>query len=170
MELISFNTWGGRLGEPLIRDFCQKYRKTDVFCFQEIWETENLSLIDDPKVDTRLLSNISRHLPDHQFFFRPQYRGIYGLATFVHKRHIVEEEGELFVFKEQGYENPVAMGNHARNIQYLHLKINGKSLSIINFHGLWNGEGKTDTPDRISQSNKIVSFMRKISHPFFDRW
>jgi endonuclease/exonuclease/phosphatase family metal-dependent hydrolase len=166
MELISFNTWGGRLGEQPIKNFCEKYRQTDVFCFQEIWETDDLSLIDDPKIDTKLLSKISTYLPEHQFFFRPQYRGIYGLATFVHKRHVVADEGEIFVFKEQGYENPMAMGNHARNIQYVHLKIDGKIISIINFHGLWNGNGKTDTADRISQSLKIASFISNISQSF----
>jgi endonuclease/exonuclease/phosphatase family metal-dependent hydrolase len=166
MELITFNTWGGRLGESPIRDFCEKYRNVDVFCFQEIWETHDLSLIDDPKVDTKLLSKMSTYLPEHQVFFRPQYRGIYGLATFVHKRHAVADEGELFVFKEQGYENPVAMGNHARNIQFVHLKMNGKALSIINFHGLWNGVGKTDSADRILQSEKIASFMRKLTNPY----
>lgn len=47
-----------------------------------------------------------------------------------------------------------------------HLKIDGKKVSIINFHGLWNGNGKTDTADRIVQSQKIHSFMKKLKQPF----
>lgn len=77
MELITFNTWGGRLGEKPLRDFCKKYRQADVFCFQEIWQTDDLSLIDDPAVETKLLSKLSAVLPEHRFFFRPQYRGIW---------------------------------------------------------------------------------------------
>lgn len=166
MQLITFNTWGGRLGEKPIRDFFKKYQDSDVFCLQEIWETDDLSLIDDPKVDTKLLTKISSYLPDHRYYFRPQYRGIYGLATFVHEKHVVDSEGELFVFKEQGYENPAAMGNHARNIQFLNLKINAQPICVVNFHGLWNGGGKTDTPDRISQSQKIADFLTKVPSQF----
>lgn len=32
-------------------------------------------------------------------------------------------------------------------------------MTIINFHGLWNGKGKTDNEDRILQSRNIVDFI-----------
>lgn len=33
---------------------------------------------------------------------------------------------------------------------------------IMNVHGLWNGMGKTDTPERIAQSEKIKEFMDNV--------
>jgi len=68
------------------------------------------------------------------------------------------------VFKEQGFENPAAIGNHARNIQYVTLKTPAGPLTIVNFHGLWNGQGKTDTEDRLSQSRKIADFLRQLKN------
>ena len=99
MKLISLNTWGGRAGMPLLKSFFEKYQDVDVFCLQEIWQTKDESLIEarDPRIVIDLLEQIASLLPDFNFFFRPQYRGIYGLATFVRKNIQIEEEGELFV-------------------------------------------------------------------------
>jgi hypothetical protein len=59
---------------------------------------------------TNILTEITAFLPRHRFYFRPHYRNVYGLATFIHENVVVKEEGELFVFKEQGFENPQALG------------------------------------------------------------
>lgn len=167
MKLISLNTWGGRAGLEGLKKFFEKYQDVEIFCLQEIWQVHDLSLIEmwDQRIVTNLLAKISSFLPNHQFFFRPQYRNIYGLATFVHKSIAVKEECELFVFREQGFENPISIGNHARNIQSLTFDLPSGPMTIINFHGLWNGQGKTDSLDRIEQSTKIAEFVRQFSHP-----
>ena len=36
----------------------------------------------------------------------------------------------------------------------------------MNFHGLWNGNGKSDTEDRINQSKKIIEFVKTIKGDF----
>jgi endonuclease/exonuclease/phosphatase family metal-dependent hydrolase len=167
MKLLSLNTWGARAGIERLKDFLAKHRDIDVFCFQEIWQTMDRTQIEGhhPTLVTNLLENITSWLPDYQVFFRPQYRNIYGLATFVKKEIHVADEGEVFVFKHQGFENPVAVGNHARNIQYVTVQTPAGLLTIINFHGLWNGQGKSDTPDRILQSEKIAEFIRTLKNP-----
>ena len=168
MKMITFNTWGGRVGAEPIKNFFKKHQDTDIFCLQEIWQTldrGNIEVLDERIVIT-LLEEIASVLPDHQIFFRPQYRNIYGLASFVKKSIKVEDEGELFVFKHQGHENPISVGNHARNIQYLNLQTPKGTITIINFHGLWNGQGKTDTPDRLEQSQKIANFISQLKTPF----
>jgi endonuclease/exonuclease/phosphatase family metal-dependent hydrolase len=168
MNLISLNTWGGRAGMPLLKSFFEKYKNADVFCLQEIWQTNEASLIEgnDPRLVLNLLEQIAAILSDFNFYFRPQYRGIYGLATFVKKHIPVEDEGELFVFKHQGYENPTAVGNHGRNIQYLTLKTSSGPITIVNFHGLWNGQGKSDSEDRILQSTIIAQFLKGLKNPY----
>lgn len=167
MKLISLNTWGGRAGLPLLKNFFKKYQDADIFCLQEIWQAKDDSLIEgkDPRIVINLLEEIASDLGDFVSFFRPQYRGIYGLATFVRKTIPVEDEGELFVFKHQGYENPVSMGNHARNIQHLTLRTNAGLLTVVNFHGLWNGNGKSDSEDRIEQSRKVAEFLTARQTP-----
>ena len=37
------------------------------------------------------------------------------------------------------------------------------ALPIFNFHGLWNGQGKTDTEDRLRQSENIINFLKTLS-------
>lgn len=167
MKIITFNTWGGRAGLAGIKSFVKKHNNVDVFCLQEIWQTNDESLIEamDERLVINLLEEIAASLPGFRFYFRPQYRNIYGLATFVRKEITLLEEGELFVFKEQGFENPIAIGNHARNIQYVTLVTPSGPVTIVNFHGLWNGLGKTDTADRLLQSQKISNFIKSLSNP-----
>ena len=42
-----------------------------------------------------------------------------------------------------------------RNLQRLEFDYQEKTYSILNFHGMWNGQGKTDSPKRIEQSNIV---------------
>lgn len=168
MNLLSLNTWGARAGINPLKGFIKKHDDVDIFCFQEIWQTLDRSQIEGnhPTLVTNLLEEIISCLPHHQMFFRPQYRGIYGLATFVRHGIKVLNEGDVYVFKHEGFENPVAVGNHARNIQYVTVQKNKGALTVINFHGLWNGQGKSDTPDRILQSQKIAEFIKTLNNPY----
>ena len=36
---------------------------------------------------------------------------------------------------------------------------------IINFHGLWNGRGKSDSEDRLLSSDNIVNFIKQQKAP-----
>ena len=80
----------------------------------------------------------------------------------VHKNLNIIEEGEVFVYKHKGYIPEGDVGGHARNIQYARIRVNNRPVTIINFHGLWNGKGKTDTEDRIQQSKNILEFTQKL--------
>ena len=52
-----------------------------------------------------------------------------------------------------------------RNLLHTEIEQKNKRLSIINFHGLWNGEGKGDSSDRLKQSDNIVRFVKDCSSP-----
>jgi endonuclease/exonuclease/phosphatase family metal-dependent hydrolase len=88
------------------------------------------------------------------------------LALFVKKSWSVKEEGERFVHQEKGYTPSGDLGLHARNIQFVTLETPKGLSTIINFHGLWNGGGKTDTEHRLSQSRKIIDFMKTLDNDF----
>ena len=170
MKLISLNTWGGRAGRKNFLDFFALHKDIDVFCLQEMWLTNHKHLsgkkaggqiIDHSTIV--IIDEIEKVMSGHTGYFRPHLFDTYGLMMFAKKDFPVIEEGEVFVYKEKGYRSEGDLGNHARNIQYIKTNINGKAITILNFHGLWNGKGKTDTEDRVQQSKNIIEFMRKIS-------
>jgi exonuclease III len=176
MRIISLNTWGGRAGKEKLLEFFKKHAETtDVFCLQEMWSHPHTSLegrevgggiggtLNYSKIMTNGVEELSKLLPEFVPFFRPHIADNYGLLMFVRKKYKVIEEGDVFVYKEKGYISEKYLGNHARNIQYSIVETAAGPLTIINFHGLWNGQGKTDTEDRLLQSKNILEFTKKIN-------
>lgn len=172
MRIITLNTWGGRAGKDRIFSFFKKYEaSTDIFCLQEIWSSPYEHLegqlagglkIDYSDIMTRGMQDISDLLSGYRAYFRPHHLDHYGLMMLVEKSLSIKEEGEIFVYKHKGYTPEGDVGNHARNIQYVTLETPDGPITIINFHGLWNGKGKTDTEDRLQQSKNILAFMRTL--------
>ncbi|HVY35799.1 MAG TPA: endonuclease/exonuclease/phosphatase family protein [Candidatus Paceibacterota bacterium] len=165
MKLITLNTFGGTVYDPLLQ-FLRSHQNVDVFCFQEVWHnaagrTEHLDLEATP--DENLFVTIGEQLPNHQGFFRPHAEDFYGLAMFINKSFPIFEEGETFVYLYKGFIPSNDLGNHARNIQFIQTEQNKKPIAVINFHGLWNGKGKTDTPERLEQSKKVLDHLKTIS-------
>lgn len=173
MKLISLNTWVGRAGKERLLNFFEKYKNTDIFCLQEIWEGGNHKLDYYQKTWSRpeliiintLLSDISKILFDHTPFFYPHHEDFYGLAMFVKNNISVIEEGEIFVHKTKKDAFDQEDINHARNLQYLTFKTSAGLQTIANFHGLWNGQGKEDSAERLLQSDNIVNFLKDVKNP-----
>jgi endonuclease/exonuclease/phosphatase family metal-dependent hydrolase len=46
-----------------------------------------------------------------------------------------------------------------RNIQFIQFNDAGHDYTVINFHGLWNGGGKKDSPERLEQSRRVKEFI-----------
>jgi exonuclease III len=173
MKLISLNTWSGRGGNKALLDFFKQHKDVDVFCLQEVWEGgEDYAPIwatGIDAIDTKLVTNIKNALPDHECFFRPHYMDWYGLAIYAKKSLKIQEEGDIFVFKERedafkDDEGGTAI-NHARNLQYLTVETPKGSRTIANFHGLWNGKSKEDTDERFTQADNITRFLKDIKNP-----
>lgn len=171
MKIISLNTWGGKAGhEELLAFFC-KHKEVDVFCLQEIWSggEEMLGKIAGSAeligIDTNLLKNIQKVLPDYVCYFRPHFNDYYGLALFVHKKVEVLNEGELFVYRERGFINPNENGDHARNLQHIRIRSENHEYVIAQVHGLWNGQGKGDSEARLIQSDNIAQFVMSLNVP-----
>ncbi len=173
MKIISLNTWGGRAGkENLLAFFAAHKDDTDIFCLQEIWSAPYIDLegapagglkIDHSKIMVYGFQEISTLLSDFTPYFRPHHGDNYGLLMLVKKGIEVNVEGEVFVHKYKGYIPKGDLGRNARNIQFVTTEFKGSPLTVINFHGLWNGEGKGDSEDRLEQSNKIKEFIETLS-------
>lgn len=176
MKLITLNTWGGRAGKELILSFFPKYQKdADIFCLQEIWSAPHEHLegystagkpLSNADVTTHLMQDICKLLPDFKEYFRPHFTDHYGIMTMVRNTFEVLEEGETYVHKEKGFFPKDDLGKHARNIQWLKINHDGKKFAVINFHGLWNGQGKGDSDDRISQSQKIIDYLKTLDYEY----
>ncbi len=171
MKLISLNVWGGRGGKENLLKFIERYKDVEIFCLQEMWNGGNhmggktTGGVVLKNIAYRLLTDISALLHSYTGYFRPHYRDWYGLAIFIRKDLIVVDEGDTYVYKEKGWVHTDDRGNHARNIQWVTFETNVGLRTVINFHGLWNGQGKGDSEDRLLQSDNIIKFLKNLSHP-----
>jgi endonuclease/exonuclease/phosphatase family metal-dependent hydrolase len=172
VKIITLNTWGGRAGEDILKEFfARKKSEIDIFCLQEIWSgpydhlgeyTAGGVAMVHTKVMTHGMQEISSLLNEHTYFFRPHHLDNYGLLMLVKDTISVVKEDEIFVHKFKGFVPGGDVGLHARNVQYVETVHNSKPLFILNFHGLWNGKGKTDSEDRLIQSRRIVEFIATL--------
>lgn len=161
MKLVSLNIWGGRVHDDLI-DFLSSNNGIDVFCLQEVYkEAKGKELVyTDAFLD--IYNEIANTLPGYIGHYHPHLHDYYGLAIFINKNIDVVEVGDYFVHQHKGYVPVDHVGFHAKNVQYIKISLGSKLITIINFHGLWNGNGKTDTEDRLNQSKKIKRFIDSI--------
>lgn len=176
MKLISLNTWGGLAGKEKLLGFFEKHKDdVNIFCLQEIWSAPYKHLEGKPagpvelqndKIMTNGLQDITNLLSNHVAYFRPHHLDNYGLLMLVHKNLSIVEEGEIFVYKEKGWVGEHNVGNHGRNLQYITVNTSGGKRTIMNLHGLWNGDGKGDSEDRLVQSDRIITFMKSLPNPY----
>jgi endonuclease/exonuclease/phosphatase family metal-dependent hydrolase len=163
MKLITLNVWGGYLRNPLLR-FIHHNRHIDFFCLQELYFNAHRPLTHKQKeLSLNIFSDIKRLLPDHEAIFKPAVENVYGIGMFIKNSIDIIGEGEINIHQKQHY--PGIGHNHDRNLQWLECKQNNKIFSILNVHGLWNGKGKKDTPERLIQSQRIRQFMDTINTP-----
>ncbi len=170
MKLISLNTWGCRVTEPIF-DFIKKYSEdTDIFCFQEVSKggkdkTDKGELKD-------VYEKISATLPNYTGYFceygeeghyyeksRNEIDFRFGLACFVRKNL------NQSLAKTINLHNPeIKWGDYSgRFAAGSVLIISVENYVITNIHGLWQGSIKTDTEAKLEQSKKIIELTESIS-------
>ena len=163
MQLITLNIWGGHVLNPFL-DFIRAYQHIDIFCFQEVYHNALNKISDEDRpVSLTIFSELERLLPDHRGFFRPVVNNIYGIGVFIKNDIDVLGEGEVIIHNNLSYRG--SGPTHSRNLQWLECLINGRICSILNVHGLWNGMGKKDSPERVLQSQRIKAFMDSLNTP-----
>jgi endonuclease/exonuclease/phosphatase family metal-dependent hydrolase len=162
MQLITLNIWGGHLRDPLL-DFIGSHRDIDIFCLQEVYHNASKKISnDDKKVHLNIFSDLKALLPEHHALFCPAIDN-YGIAMFLRKDIDLITDGILDI-----YHNPHHPGSgpsHSRTLQWLKCLIDSQAYCILNVHGLWNGKGKADCPERILQSQKIREFLTTVESP-----
>jgi endonuclease/exonuclease/phosphatase family metal-dependent hydrolase len=162
MKIISLNIWVLSIKEPLLK-FLETNKDTDVFCFQEVFSNHKNgpSHVSNQKADYNALQTIEKVLTDHVPYFCPiDDMGTYGIAIFVKKGIEVLDNGSIFVYQNPSFDkNNEESGDHNRKMQWVMLSTkNNEKLLVMNLHGYWT-RSKDDTPERITQSKTINSFV-----------
>lgn len=173
MKLISLNTWGGKVFEPLMQFIKDNSANCDIFCFQEIFSTTS-SFKQFPEYRANLLEEISKILPEFIYFFDPVMKGLdldanpvdfnlkHGLAVFVKKDILLKNYQAFFLYKDS-----VArllkkdFSDIPVNIQLINFTKDSKEFIVCNFHGASYPGSKLDTPQRIEQSQKIKDLLKE---------
>lgn len=172
MKLISLNTWGGKIYQPLVNFVKQHSKNIDIFCFQEIFDT-NSSFKQFPEYRANLLQEASKILPNFNLFFDPVIKELdidanpvnfdleHGLAIFVKKTIKVVNYKCYFIYKDK-VTNSIKkdFSDIPVNIQVFNFIKNGKKFIVCNFHGASFPGSKLDTPQRIEQSKKIKDILK----------
>ncbi len=163
MKLMTLNIWGGHVRDPLL-EFIKAQQDIDIFCLQEVYHhATNKISTEDRAVSLNIFSELHQLLPQHKAFFRPVVDSIYGIGILVKNSLDILGEGEIII-----HHNPSYLGSgptHSRNLQWLKCCHGKQHYAILNVHGLWNGMGKTDTLERIAQSQKIKLFIDHLNLP-----
>lgn len=173
MKIITLNTWGGRAGKVELINFFLENKNVDIFCLQEMWSMDKeyvyTGVVGATKFDINTImtdgvTRLADTLSNHDLYFHPHFHEHYGLLTMVDKKYLVNKSQDIFVYKHKGYapDKQEDAGNCARNIQHVEMEEKGKKINVINFHGLWNGQGKGDSEDRLKQSENIIHFMKGL--------
>jgi len=165
MKLITLNIWGGHVYQPLL-DFFKKYQEVDIFCLQEVYHRAPERISKEERfLSLNIFDEILHLLPNHQGFFRPTVKGVYGIGTLIKKNMDVLAEGEILIHDNPDYDGTGP--KHPRNLQWLECRESkgAKVFSVLNIHGLWNGLGKTDTEEREAQSYRVRNFLDCLNTP-----
>lgn len=180
MKIISLNTWGGRMDSKL-NDWIRK-NPADIYCFQELFSGPTLANNqayytdnNNQKVNLRLFETISGLLPNHTGVFSPGSRGYvhdaqwidlpfeYGIGMFVHKSIKVLDYASGIVYGDFR-DKPEGDPPLSRSAQVIRVCVNNENITLGNIHGLWEPQGKMDSPQRLAQSKKFGALVDAVAH------
>jgi len=159
IKIMSLNIWGGQVKEPLL-EFIKKRQDVDIFCMQEVYYKAKTKACTNDPVQLDIFSEISAILSDYEAFFVETIEG-YGIGMFIKKNLTIQNKGEYLIHVNPNYSSPGP--SNSRKLQWIKIKSNGNLYTVINLHGLWNGQGKSDTEARIIQSYNIKKFLDSIN-------
>ncbi len=159
MKLEVLNIWGGRITKELLAHISKQSSTIDIFCFQEVFNNGAPNLDSQRSSVMDIFERIRARLPEHTGYFDQGQLNEEGLAIFIRSSLNITMHGDVVVHRKRNS----LIGNDAttlpRIIQYVEIEVRGKKYTVVNFHGLWNGQGKTDSPARLQQSKNIKAFI-----------
>ena len=169
LSIMTLNAWCGTAFDPLICFIKEQAYAIDVLCFQEVYSNQLGVFPHRLSGRTNLYQELEVALAEsHLGFFWPVLSGLgngtgsWGQAMFVRHGLMFTDYGSRLVHGHPKGHVPHEGKTIPRNLAYVTLATPTGDTTIATWHGLWNGEGKTDTPERISQSRSLVSILREL--------
>ena len=183
MKIVCLNAWGGKLAHNLLPWLAEL--QPDILCLQEVTHTplsdQAILYYRDAGAEllqsANLFSEIKAVLPRHFAMFCPSAEGSlwhgdtkvssqFGIATFVRSDLAIVAQAQAFVHKS--YE-PGGFGAHprARNAHVVRVcdGSNQRSITVAHMHGLYDPNGKMDTPERLAQVNQLRALIKTVAEP-----
>lgn len=184
MRIVSVNAWGGAMADELLAWLPGS--GADVVCLQEVTRTPGLGgwtrfTDGERELPQRadLLDDVRGVLPRHQGIFLSsdsgpvhdnsgvRHRQDFGIATFVGERvPVVGVEstfvhGQFFDHEEWTVADRPRAALAVRTVD----RDGGRSVSVVQTHGLRDPAGKGDTPARRAQAERIAELVDRIRGP-----
>ena len=183
MKIVCLNAWGGKLAENLLPWLSDL--QPDILCLQEVTYTPSsnqpILYYRDGRAKllqrANLFSEIKAVLPRHFAMFCPSAEGSlwhgdtevssqFGIATFVRSDLAIVAQAQAFVHKSY---DPSGFGAHprARNAHVVRVYdgSNQRSITVAHLHGLYDPNGKMDTPERLAQVKSLCALIKTVAEP-----
>jgi endonuclease/exonuclease/phosphatase family metal-dependent hydrolase len=167
IRILSLNLWGGRVLGPLLDFVRERASHTDIFCFQEVPNADEvIPLVCEFRAT--LLAELTQALPEFDGRFNPMVtwcetttdgRSVmipFGLAMFARRTLPITARHALTVVKHMDNLDAV-IGLHQirRPLQLIQLDTSGGPLLVANYHGIARPGDKLDTAERLAQSHEL---------------
>ncbi|MEU4620353.1 endonuclease/exonuclease/phosphatase family protein [Actinoplanes sp. NPDC023801] len=181
---MSVNAWGGTLSDELLTWLPRS--GADVVCLQEVTRTPGLTgwtRFDDGERTlpqrADLLADVRGALPDHQAIFvagdsgpvhdpaGTRHRQDFGLATLVAEPLPVCGVESAFVHGEFTDHDEWTIADRPRVALAVRTvdRPSGRSVWVVQVHGLRDPAGKGDTPARCRQAERLAELVQRIRGP-----
>ena len=164
MKILTLNTWGGRVRSEFF-EFLQRQQHIDVLCFQEVYDNAlGKETIYTDNINVDLHTDLKNAFPGHVATYVPCLEDWWGLTMLVKKGHEIFYKGSTIVHDAAGLtQAQQRTGLTPKALQYISVKLaDGKIITVLNLHGLWNGKGKTDCDERLVQSKNIINCIKYL--------
>ncbi|MBI4182116.1 MAG: endonuclease/exonuclease/phosphatase family protein [Candidatus Aenigmarchaeota archaeon] len=166
LRLLTLNLWGGKLYDRLLPFLKEQAKRTDIFCFQEVFDNP-------PGVESRMRHYARGSLYKDLQLALPAFRGILSspqqgekcIAIFARKTLRTAGSGEVYVYRHKDAmagADPSTMGI---TLQHLALRSGRGKVTVCNLHGHWYPGPKGDTPARLEQSRNVRRFLKTLEGP-----
>ena len=173
MKLISLNTWGGRIYQPLIDFISQHSKDTDIFCLQEVYNTTANVKQYKNLLRANFLEELKNLLPNFRVFYFPTLNGYdpeanpvnfnltYGQAIFIKDSINIISHKDYFIYKSSPLDAlKKDFSNLSTPLQYLSFTFDNKQFSVFNYHGTpYPLTHKLDAPNRLKQVKKAKNII-----------
>ncbi len=173
MKLITLNLWGGRIYGELSKFLKAKKNTVDIFCFQEVLSAKSVPTDEAMEIKRIYQKNEPDEVRDlyqrikgiligfNSFISKPYSEGSERLAMFI-RSGLEADVKSISVHKQISVPYDGKYYSVGSSMQYAKVHYNGYLYLIANIHGLWQGGGKGDTPERIEQSKNILKIMSRF--------